>query len=263
MPRPALYTLSALLLLTVIGLSLAGPIPQDPAYHGFADQRTLLGIPNFWNVASNLPMLFIGGYLLWHSLAHWHLRPAGVPRWIPLLLGVGVFSAFFGSAYYHWAPDNYTLVWDRLPMTLMFMPLLSLIIFDYLGAQQGRVAFFILIPLGVFSVFYWHFTEAAGHGDLRPYAFVQFFPMAVVPFLLLLFPGKVDYVKYIYLILGWYIAAKLAEHFDAAVFHTLGFWSGHTVKHLVGSVSLIYVVKLMLGWRVGGRKVALPLRIEG
>ena len=36
-------------------LWLAGPVPQDPAYHCFADGRPLLGIPNFWNVLTNLP----------------------------------------------------------------------------------------------------------------------------------------------------------------------------------------------------------------
>jgi hypothetical protein len=28
-------------------------IQQDQLYHVFADQRTLLGIPHFWNVVSN------------------------------------------------------------------------------------------------------------------------------------------------------------------------------------------------------------------
>ena len=49
-----------LALLGLMGASLAGlpflpPIPQDQAYHQFADHRTLLGIPNFWNVVSNVP----------------------------------------------------------------------------------------------------------------------------------------------------------------------------------------------------------------
>lgn len=252
MSRKSICILSALLLLSIATLAMAGPIPQDPAYHGFADQRTIWGIPNFWNVVSNLPMFFLGAYALRHSLANWQHRPAGVARWIPMMLGVGIFSACFGSAYYHWAPDNLTLVWDRLPMTLMFMPLLALLVFDYLGERAGKAAFFLLLPLGVFSVFYWHFTEAAGHGDLRPYAFVQFFPMLAVPFFLWLFPGRVNYVRYVYLILGWYILAKLAEHFDATVYDTLGFWSGHTVKHLLGSVSLFYVLKLVGDWRMGG-----------
>jgi len=35
-------------------------VPQDPAYHRFADDRSWLGIPNFQNVASNLPFLIVG-----------------------------------------------------------------------------------------------------------------------------------------------------------------------------------------------------------
>lgn len=250
MPIKTTLLLSFLLIASILGLWLAGPIPQDPAYHQFADQRRLLGIPNFWNVISNLPMLFIGVLVLWHSLVHWRGRPEGVARWIPLLLGLGIFSACLGSAWYHWAPGNFTLVWDRLPMTLMFMPLLSLLVYDYLGSRPGQAAFFTLLPLGIFSVVYWHYTELAGQGDLRFYAFVQFFPMLIVPFVLWLFPGKTGYVPYIYLILGWYIVAKLAEHFDPVIFQTLGFWSGHTLKHLLGSLSLWYVWKLIKDWRL-------------
>jgi hypothetical protein len=45
--------------MTVIDL-LSNPVVQDPAYHLFADGRTLLAIPNFWNVVSNLPFLVVG-----------------------------------------------------------------------------------------------------------------------------------------------------------------------------------------------------------
>jgi hypothetical protein len=41
-------------------LLLLPPIPQDQSYHQFADQRTIFGIPNFWNVVSNLPFLAVG-----------------------------------------------------------------------------------------------------------------------------------------------------------------------------------------------------------
>ena len=45
---------------SLTGLLLLLPIPQDQSYHQFADQRTILGIPNFWNVVSNLPFLAVG-----------------------------------------------------------------------------------------------------------------------------------------------------------------------------------------------------------
>src|SRR2546422_9702397 len=42
------------------GIMVCGPISQDAAYHEFADTRRLFGVPNFLNVASNIPFLVIG-----------------------------------------------------------------------------------------------------------------------------------------------------------------------------------------------------------
>ena len=52
--------LLALLLGTVIWMISMGRIPQNPAYHQFADQRTLLGVPHFWNVVSNFIFVLVG-----------------------------------------------------------------------------------------------------------------------------------------------------------------------------------------------------------
>lgn len=253
-----LALLSALLLLAAIGLGIADPIPQNPAYHDYGDQRIIFGIPFFWNVVSNLPMLFIGLYGLRHGIRNYTRRPAGVARWIPLVLSGGIFITCFGSAYYHWMPGNDTLLWDRLPMTLMFMSLLSLLIYDYLGKQAGTVSFWLSIPAGIASVLYWHFTEAAGHGDLRPYALIQFFPMVAAPVLILSYPGKVPYVRFIFFLLGWYVVAKVCEHYDKAIYDSLGFWSGHTLKHLLGAIGLLYAMKIMDGWYPEAAERATP-----
>jgi hypothetical protein len=45
------------MLASLLGLP---PIVQDQNYHDFADQRTLFGIPHFWNVISNIPFIGIG-----------------------------------------------------------------------------------------------------------------------------------------------------------------------------------------------------------
>ena len=50
------------------GLLLLSPIPQDQSYHQFADQRTMFGIPNFWNVVSNIPFLAVGAAGLRRSM---------------------------------------------------------------------------------------------------------------------------------------------------------------------------------------------------
>jgi hypothetical protein len=226
-----------------------GPIPQDLQYHDFADKRKIAGIPNFWDVASNLPMFFIGLFGLAYSLRTYNDRDGLVAKSIPILLSIGIFTACFGSAYYHLAPDNQTLVWDRLPMTFMFMPLFALLVYDFVGRKAGEWIFYIFIPFGVFSVFYWQYSESIGHGDLRPYAFVQFFPMLILPFIIWLFPKKVSYLSYIFHILGWYILAKIAEHFDHFLYNFTGFWSGHTIKHLLACVSLYYIIKLLMEWK--------------
>jgi hypothetical protein len=104
-----------LLLFIVIG-SLAfmlskQPFGQNPNYHAFADRRQLVGIPNCFDVLSNIPLLFIGMAgmrfcLGKHSMS---LRP----EWLAFFSGVALASA--GSAYYHWNPGNQTLLWDSYP----------------------------------------------------------------------------------------------------------------------------------------------------
>ncbi|TAK35819.1 MAG: hypothetical protein EPO28_14190 [Saprospiraceae bacterium] len=89
-------------------------------------------------------------------------------------------------------------------------------------------------------------------GDLRFYAFVQFFPMVIAPFLIWLYPGKVTYIRSIVFVIAWYLLAKIAEYFDAAIFDALHFWSGHTVKHFLGAVTLVNVVKILRAWRLDG-----------
>lgn len=256
MSKSNLYILVFLLLLSIIGLWWYGPIPQDQAYHSFADQRTLLGIPNFWNVISNVPYFFLGIWGLKVSLKNWALRPDLVTKWLPIALCAGIFLAFFGSAYYHWAPDNFTLAWDRLPMTFMFMPIFALIIYDFIGEKWGKIAFYIFMPLGIFSILYWQYTESIEQGDLRVYAFVQFAPLIIGPIILWLSEKKRSYLKYILYMIGWYVLTKLSEHFDFEIYNAIGFWSGHTIKHLLGAVTLFYSVKLIAAWELEGLEIA-------
>lgn len=238
----------AVFLIFVVILWLKGPIPQNPAYHQFADQREVFGVANGWNVLSNVPMFFLGLYGFYLAFRNFRQRPDVAAQWIPVVLVFGVFITSFGSAYYHYAPDNQTLVWDRLPMTLMFMPVFSLLLYDFMGKNWGNWAFWLSLPLGVLSILYWQYTESIGQGDLRLYAFVQFFPMLIGPVIILLSSKKTSYIPYFWMVLGWYVVAKLFEHFDVETFQLLGFWSGHTIKHLIGAFSLYYLFQLLKAW---------------
>lgn len=57
-----------ILIIGMIGVWLLEPISQDIKYHLFTDQRTILNIPNFWNVLSNLPFLLVGALGLYSIL---------------------------------------------------------------------------------------------------------------------------------------------------------------------------------------------------
>jgi len=79
-----------------------------PSYHHFADQRSLLGVPNFGDVASNSVFLLVG---LW-GLAFLSRKSAldqffdARERWPYLVVFLGMLLTAFGSAYYHLAPDT-------------------------------------------------------------------------------------------------------------------------------------------------------------
>src|SRR3954465_9003158 len=92
-PLGFLYGLAAL---SLAGLLLVPPIPQSQIYHGFADQQTLLGIPNFWNVVSNLAFLLVGALGLMNPNVRRELSAT--------LFFLGVFLTGISSSYYHWAP---------------------------------------------------------------------------------------------------------------------------------------------------------------
>src|SRR5205823_3587291 len=85
-----------------------------------------------------------------------------------------------GSSYYHWAPDNARLVWDRLPIALACAGLLDAM---YARTHVGRMPWRLpaLIAFAVASVAWWSWTEARGTGDLRPYLLLQAAPLVVVP----------------------------------------------------------------------------------
>src|ERR1700745_2712702 len=130
-PVPVLY---GLMIISLIALLPLPPLLQNQAYHQFADQRELFGIPNFWNVVSNLPFIAVGAA----GLRQFHRDPA------TLALFLGIFLTGFGSSYYHWNPNNDTLFWDRLPMTLCFMAILAIVVEERVNARFGAA---LLWPL--------------------------------------------------------------------------------------------------------------------
>lgn len=236
--RQASWIASLVVVLVITGVFMQPPIMQDPAYHDFADRRDLLEIPNFLNIISNLAFLAVGmaGILLC-ALPR---KELGARRaWLACFAGVALVS--FGSAFYHLAPDNSTLVWDRLPMSVGFMALTVAVLAEWVNPRLERALLAPAIVLGIASVMYWHYTD-----DLRPYVLVQFLPLLMMPAVLFLSDCPQRGRGYLLAALVVYLAAKLAEHYDHAVFSLTGeIISGHSLKHLLAGLALFVVYRML------------------
>jgi hypothetical protein len=237
---------------------------QDPAYHNFADDRTLLGIPNFLNVISNIPFLLAGVLGLWFVFTEGADRRRETfldarERWPFVVLFSGVGLTAFGSAYYHWAPANDSLVWDRLPMTLAFMGLCAGVIAERIDLEAGLWLLGPLVLLGLGSVAYWIASEHRGQGDLRLYGLVQFYPLVALPLVLLLFPPRYTGAGYLWGALVWYGLAKVLElHFmDRGIYELGHVVSGHTLKHLAAAAGAWWVVRMLRARKPAVAEVAV------
>jgi len=234
-----LQVLLGLTVVCIIAVFMHGPIAQWDSYHHFADTRTMLGIPNALNVLSNIPFLIAGLAGLW--LLRTHGRPETQVANICFCFGLAL--TCFGSAYYHLAPDNAGLVWDRLPMTLAFMSFLAAVVSEHIDVKLGQRLLIPLLAIGIASVWYWHWSELQGAGDLRAYALVQFYPSLCIPLIVWMFPRKNIGVQYLVFAVIAYVAAKFLEAGDARIYSLLGFISGHTLKHIVAALPGWFVVK--------------------
>jgi hypothetical protein len=166
-------------------------------------------------------------------------------RWAYVLLFLGLFLTAFGSAYYHLAPDNARLVWDRLPMTLAFMGLVSAMISERVSVAVGFCLLPLLLLIGAGSVVSWWYSEARGAGDLRFYAAVQVYAVLILPVLLLLPPRYTRSWDFA-VVFCFYVMAKAFETADRGIFsidrHTI---SGHTLKHLAAGAAGFWILRML------------------
>lgn len=229
------WLLIAVTLAVIVTLFLHGPIPQDTAYHAFADQKTLFNIPHFGDVISNVAFVLVG--IAGITKIAGNDIPGGLPglRLPYLLFFLGVTLTGAGSAWYHLSPSNQSLVWDRLPMTVAFMAFFSAMVGEYYSIRAGRRLLWPMIAAGLASVIYWHLTEQAGKGDLRFYAIVQFLPMLLIPLIVFFRPARLQPATYLWWLMFCYLFAKLLEIQDREIHTLTGFISGHTLKHLVSA----------------------------
>lgn len=237
-PRRRLALLGVAAAILLVAVFAAAPKAQDQAYHLFADTAPLGPVPNALNVFSNAAFFAVGLWGLPVVLAAragrafdepWESRP-----WA--LFFAAITATAFGSAWYHAAPDDARLFWDRLPMTVAFSSLVAAMLAERVDARAGHRLFVPLVGIGLASILAWRFLD-----DLRPYIFLQAFSILVV-LAALFFPSRYPHGRWLAGLVVGYAAALFFEIFDRQVKATLGFAGGHPLKHLAAAAGTACVV---------------------
>ncbi|TCJ18573.1 alkaline phytoceramidase [Parasulfuritortus cantonensis] len=255
---PMLITATA-----VIGMAAYGPIAQLPDYHRFADQSSWLGIGHAADVLSNVGFAAValwGGGVLYARRGH-AAYAAGRHGWALFLVGLLLTAA--GSTYYHLAPDDFRLVWDRLPIALACAGLLAAVRAETRpGGRSGAAA----AGLGLFAVAavaWWYFSGLHGVGDLRPYLLLQALPMFLIPLWQAGYGRERGERLRFGLALLCYVLAKLAELADHALLDLTGCLSGHTLKHILATLAAALLVAALVRRGPGAVRAARWTRRPG
>lgn len=246
-PRRAGIWLFLTLAAVVAVLALQSPRTDlPPSYHHFADQRTWLGIPNFGDVASNLAFFVAGlcGLVFLSRKANRAKFIDPFERWPYVFVFLGLVLTAFGSAYYHLAPDNARLVGDRIPMTIVFMPLVAAQIGERVNIKLGLWLLPLLTAAGIGSVLQWRMTVLHGAADLRFYAAVQLYAVAAL-FVVLLLPPRYTCGSDLLAVASLYLLAKICETADHQIFSLGHFVSGHTLKHLAAGLAGFWILRML------------------
>ncbi len=229
--------LAGLAALLAAAIAAAGMLHQDQQFHEFAGTAAF-GLPHFGNVVSNLPYALVGIA----GLARLGRTDASLPLKAAFAAWCGGFILVAaGSAWYHAAPGDASLVWDRAAMTIIFAAATALYAADRISPRSGAVALAVLAALGLWSQWHWAVT-----GDLRAYRFAELLPFVMVPAICVLFPGRVTTLRHAWAIIAIFGLATLCEHYDRAIAEAVAV-SGHTVKHLVSALAGWLAVSMVSG----------------
>ncbi|KAF9608393.1 hypothetical protein IFM89_009759 [Coptis chinensis] len=283
MRKRSIWAWAVAIICFIVLMIVTPSIPQSQDYHNFADQRYFLGMPNMLNVVSNFPFLVIGiiGLIFCYHGNYFQFSLKGeLYGWTCFFIGVAAVA--FGSSYYHLNPNDATLVWDRLPMTIAFTSIIAIFIIERIDEKKGTASIIPLVLAGVISILYWrqaqyflylyHLTMIylsalliynKFFDDLRPYALVQFLPCIAIPLMAILMPpmythstywlwaaGEThDLAAWLTSGLGFYLLAKVEEAEDKPIYRlTHQVVSGHTIKHLFAAMVPVFLT-LMLAKR--------------
>ena len=222
--------------LTLLLLAVALPALHQPAsYHAFADARSVFGVPRTADTLSNLPFAVFGLWGLW-QLQRTPALPA-VQRSMATLFFVGLLATAAGSSWYHLAPNDARLVWDRAGMTPGFAGIMGLAVAQRVSDRAGLTLAIASLLLGWLAIAVWSYNA-----NLMPWAVFQGGGVILILALQALPPRPGTLRIHWSFVLAVYALAKVAETFDTQIFELTGLFSGHSLKHLLASLAALPVI---------------------
>ncbi|WP_064609206.1 ceramidase domain-containing protein [Photobacterium sp. J15] len=235
-----LLILSALIL-TLLAVFFS-PIHQSRNFYDYADQRTILSIPNFWNVITNLPFALVGIIALKNVKKPETLTLEPTMRNAYLTMFWGLIAVCIGSGYYHLVPDAFSLMIDRIALSIVFMALYCIVLAEYISLSLGKRLLLPLIVYSTLSVVYWYITDiTTGRGDMSAYVLVQVIPIIHLPVIIALFKAKFSHGRCYVFALVSYVISKWAESNDELLYELTNGFSGHSFKHLFAALGGYFV----------------------
>ena len=230
----------------LLTLALVLPGMAQPAhYHAFADQRGWGGLPHAGDVLSNLGFVIAGlaGFVvLWRADRY---RINATARALCALFFAGLLCSGAGSTFYHWAPQDASLAWDRLGMSVAFAGLLGLAVQTRIDDISARITAAVMLLAAPISVWVWSQTS-----NVLPWVLVQAGGMVIILWLSFVAPRRHALPVELGWGIGLYAVAKLLEMSDSDVFEISGHAiSGHSLKHWVAAAAALPVLRALQQWR--------------
>jgi hypothetical protein len=236
MSKSEISFLTGLIILILLAIFLPS-IEQNQNYHNFADQRVLFGVNNAFDTLSNLAFIIVGALGLFNFYNNQYIKISNSFSVILNLFFISIILIGLGSSFYHLSPNDFTLVFDRLAMSLVFASILAMLAYLKISSRFGLHTLAELLILAPLTVLIWKFN-----GNLTPYVVLQFGGIILVILTLLLTKTRMQGPCFTSLII-LYGAAKLAEFYDEKIFNlSQNLISGHTLKHLIAALAVIIFV---------------------
>jgi hypothetical protein len=236
MSKSEISFLTGLIILILLAIFLPS-IEQNQNYHNFADQRVLFGVNNAFDTLSNLAFIIVGILGLVNFYNNQYIKISNSFSVILNLFFISIILTGLGSSFYHLSPNDFTLVFDRLAMSLVFASILAMLAYLKISPRFGLHTLAELLILAPLTVLIWKFN-----GNLTPYVVLQFGGIILVILTLLLTKTRMQGPCFTSLII-LYGAAKLVEFYDEKIFNlSQNLISGHTLKHLIAALAVIIFV---------------------